>query len=719
MLESLQSMLRGAPGFSRQFQARRLLIAAACSTLFYSTWASALGLGEITLQSALGQPFRGEIQLVEAGGFEEGELSVSLANAQTFSQAGVERVFFLNDLRFTPVLRGNRSVIRVESTKVVTEPFLNFIVQINRPNGSLVHEYTVLLDPPGTVVLPKPTSNTASANQGQKDVPRQQAKPAALPPATQGNHYTVVQGDTLWVIAKRLKDAGSKPSATELMQGIRALNNNVDKLSLGQSLLLPDSAVVAPVAAAVAPVAAPTAPEQSAEELAASVLENQQLQKNLAELQAKVLAQDEQLAGSHKEVIELQTLLAEVKTAPPTPAQTATPVGTPAPVVVTPAPEESDSSNLLLLAAVAVLLLLLALGLYVRRQRQTASAVPEPSPAPVPTSPEMVSRVVSPAEPAQVSSRVEPVLGAAAVAATAAAAGAAAAPKQDSGESSDALDGVNIYIAYGRFTEAQGILRDAIAKEPERVDLRLRLLEVLAKQGDAQAYAVEEQALLDEGFDAGELQHLRSLHPNLAAAAQTVPELPVSLPETAVPLSTKPVASDEFQLNLDDLSMDADWDLVSPFAIPPTAKTKPVPEVAPIAPEPAFASNLKELPEVFEMPDEQFLSDFADPEPVRKVELSLLPEDGALYDDFLDSFKDAPDRLDLEPLSVGFEALDPVDFEALDREQQAAEKLEQAQSCLDKGDQHSAGQLLQELLDTQDSPEPLKQVARTLLKSIR
>jgi pilus assembly protein FimV len=124
------------------------LLAGAAVT--YSAWAPALGLGEITLHSALNQPLRADIALVDAAGLEENELSVSLATADEFSRAGVDRVFFLNNLKFTPVLRGRRSFIQVTSSKPVSEPFLNFLVQLNQPNGRLLREYTVLIDPPGS-----------------------------------------------------------------------------------------------------------------------------------------------------------------------------------------------------------------------------------------------------------------------------------------------------------------------------------------------------------------------------------------------------------------------------------------------------------------------------------------------------------------------------------------------------------------------------------------
>lgn len=139
MLESWHMALRCC--------ARLLLVGGAVT---YSALAPALGLGDITLHSALNQPLRADIALEDAVGLEEGELSVSLATADEFSRAGIDRVFFLNNLKFTPILRGNRSLIRVSSSKPVNEPFLNFLVQLNQPNGRVLREYTVLIDPPGS-----------------------------------------------------------------------------------------------------------------------------------------------------------------------------------------------------------------------------------------------------------------------------------------------------------------------------------------------------------------------------------------------------------------------------------------------------------------------------------------------------------------------------------------------------------------------------------------
>lgn len=185
---------------------RQLMLGLASGSALYSGMAPALGLGDITLHSALNQPFEAEIELLEVGDLGAQDLRVGLAPAEVFSRSGVERLYFLNDLRFTPLLRGSRSVIRVVSSRPVREPYLNFIVEVARPNGQLLREYTVLLDPPGSSAY---TSVAApSAAVVSQVTPRAQAPVApvrAVPPpsATAGHRHQVVRGDSLWSIAAR------------------------------------------------------------------------------------------------------------------------------------------------------------------------------------------------------------------------------------------------------------------------------------------------------------------------------------------------------------------------------------------------------------------------------------------------------------------------------------------------------------------------------------
>lgn len=144
--------------------------------------ASALGLGEIMLGSSLNQPLKAEIELLDAAGLDQGELSAGLASADEFSRAGLDRPSLLNDLHFSPKLQGNRAMIEVTSSQVVTEPYLTFLVRLDRPNGQLLRQYTVLLDPPGGAAQLRAPTVTAEPEVQHEPVA---AAPARLPAAEQ------------------------------------------------------------------------------------------------------------------------------------------------------------------------------------------------------------------------------------------------------------------------------------------------------------------------------------------------------------------------------------------------------------------------------------------------------------------------------------------------------------------------------------------------------
>lgn len=539
----------------------------------WSALAPALGLGEITLHSALNQPLRADIALVDVGGLEEGELSVSLATADEFSRAGVERVFFLNDLKFTPVLRGNRSWIQVTSSKPVNEPFLNFLVQLNQPNGRLLREYTVLIDPPGT---PGVVPATEAPVPSHSDSAFPQVQPAAAP-------------------------------------------------------------APAPKQAPPQPAAAP-APDPLAEQLAASVLQNQQLQATIDQLNLKIQAQDEQIAVEKKQSAELQARLEEIKQAPTQPV---------APVAVAPAPVvvEEPAINWLLVGGLLLLVALGGLVLWRRRRGEVQAALGS------------VSDQTSRHEPLP-SPTGEPLGQAPALQST------HAHPEET--PASDVLEAVAVYLTYGRFAEAISLLREAIEREPHRTDLAVQLLEVFGKQGDMEAYDEQEASLRNAGFDGQTLQEIRSRHPKIGPVSPAAVALPVVAPIATPP---EPEPTDEYQLNLDELSMDTQWDL------------------GPMDESPLSEPHSSEPPL---------------PEP--EIEWEIEPVSHALDDSFLDEFRDSP-SLELEPLSL--EPTEPT----------SAGKLEQAQTCIDDGDLDSAIQLLNELLKEAD--EPMKQTARSLLAGIR
>ncbi|MDE1169015.1 MAG: hypothetical protein PW845_27440 [Pseudomonas sp.] len=722
MLERFMACFRRTPQSSLHKPLARLL---AIGALGCSTLAGAVGLGDITLHSSLGQPLNADIELVDTAGLEEADLTANLASADEFARAGVDRIFFLNTLRFTPMFRDGRKVIHVVSSKAVTEPYLNFLVQVNRPGGQLLREFTLLLDPPGTAALapapfPTPAFGTArvAANTGPTStednppVPRAAAATATagpLPAASQGKRYVVAKGDNLWSIGKRLQAAGTTVPMNQLVREIRALNPESVHLAVGQSLLLPDAAVLPGGAAApaVAPVAVPEQAPAAPEQLASTVLENQQLQKDFDALQARLQSLESQVADKDKHVADLESQLAANKAPAPAAALVppARPAVTPAaPIAIEPIDEGSDFPWLQVLAAAAVIALLVALVLLQRRKRQQSLANAQwlAEQDDLPSAP-MASATVLGAMAAEASQSVAASL-------------ATSAVRRETSPTTDALDGASIYIAYGRFNEALGILDDGLGKEPERTDLRVRKLEVLGMQGNVEGFEHERQALLGMGYSAQIIDEIHGRYPKLAVVTPVVVAAAAPLVAAIAEPAPQEAAGehlDEFQLNLDDLSMDADWDLVSPFetAVPTRGKSTPELDLddEPGTVDAAFASNLKELPEVVEMPDEQFLSDFADSDEtfLQADEASDKDIDG-LDDAFLDNFVADADLPELDALTV--------DFDALDSQQESAEKLEQAQSCIDLGDLKSASDLLHELL--REGDESCKHAARQLLARI-
>ncbi|MDR8013916.1 FimV/HubP family polar landmark protein [Ectopseudomonas guguanensis] len=239
---------------------RKLVLAIAAASALSSGMAHALGLGEVTLQSSLNQPLVAEIELLEVRDLASNEVIPSLASPEEFIKAGVDRQYFLTDLKFTPVLKPNgKSVIRVTSSKAVREPYLNFLVEVLWPNGRLLREYTLLLDPP----LYSPQTTVAAAPQLPIAAPAPAPRPAVAPvaptaaapapaprpaapaPASRaisGNEYRTTANDTLWEIAKRVGGG----SVNQTMLAIQDLNpdafvgGNINRMKSGQVLRLPD-----------------------------------------------------------------------------------------------------------------------------------------------------------------------------------------------------------------------------------------------------------------------------------------------------------------------------------------------------------------------------------------------------------------------------------------------------------------------------------------------
>ncbi|MGR3889046.1 FimV/HubP family polar landmark protein [Pseudomonas sp. 1152_12] len=238
-------------------QVRKLVLAIAAASALSSGMAQALQLGEMTLKSKLNQPLSVEIELLDVGGLTASEITPSLASDQAFVDAGVDRQAFLNDLTFTPVINpSGRSVVRVTSSKPLPDSYVRFLLQVQWPNGRLMRDYSVLLDPAKF----EQSAPTASAPAPRLSAPTKTATAITAPAVSKPAQYTTTSRDTLWEIAAKNRNGAS---VQQTMLAIQALNpdafldGNINRLKTGQVLRLPDrqQATSLPQPAAIAEVA--------------------------------------------------------------------------------------------------------------------------------------------------------------------------------------------------------------------------------------------------------------------------------------------------------------------------------------------------------------------------------------------------------------------------------------------------------------------------------
>ncbi|MCK4675077.1 MAG: hypothetical protein KAT61_04120, partial [Gammaproteobacteria bacterium] len=271
---------------------RKLLATLVAGALFLPHTGFTLGLGEIEVNSALNQKLNADIELLSALPEDAENLIIKLASRKEFSRAGLDRPYLLNDLRFKSEVINGVPHIKVSSGSPIREPFLNFLVEIDWPNGHMLREYTVLLDPPVFMTQSAATVSSATADnsgfrpfsataanvvpvaapasvvtgssrpasgQAQVSAPRafdsrvsqtstfipapvvQQQTPINQPVGS----YRVKAGDTAWSLADAMRPDQSISVPQMLIAMLRAnpesfINENVNGLKRGYILRRPD-----------------------------------------------------------------------------------------------------------------------------------------------------------------------------------------------------------------------------------------------------------------------------------------------------------------------------------------------------------------------------------------------------------------------------------------------------------------------------------------------
>ncbi|EZQ20354.1 hypothetical protein CF98_05980 [Halopseudomonas bauzanensis] len=574
----------------------RLIVGMASLAALYAGSSHALGLGEVRLTSALSQPLNAVIELHGAEGLAPNDIVVSLADAETFSRVGIERPYFLNDLRFTPVRVNSQLAVRVESSRPVNEPYLNFLVQLHRPSGVLLREYTLLPDPPLYRPAPVLASSADIESVAEPAVvastvvapPVTPALPDLQPQADAGRYETSV-GDSLWAIAQATR-ADESVAVARQMRAIRALNpeafvnGDMDRLRVGRELILPTAAQMGVTGdVSVEPPQLRIEEPQLEAAVGAALAESEQMQSRLAALESRFNALLAELEERDRQITSLQAELEAARNARAAAlsalpvageeasgsmlpaAQTAMEPGAVARPLADPGeaaepvtnPEQRSAFKGWWWMPVALVAAIIALVMgYRRREPEPEPELAEPiAPRPVPQPVTMPGNRVA-----------------------------------------DPLEGVELYLTYGRLVEARTMLDKAIKAEPVRVDLRLKQLGVLAALGDSPAFAEQAQAVCELDGDVSRIEQLKAQFPQIDTVPRTEQVTPMG---EVTPMHDDALSSGQADLEM-DFDLNADWELIDGLGARMSR-----PEVA----EPGFESNLTDFPEVGEL-DEDFAGHF-------------------------------------------------------------------------------------------------------------
>jgi len=565
--------------------------------------AYSLGIGDIKLHSALNQSLNAEISLILSKTDKASDIKVNLAPPDKFDESGVPWTSFLSKIKFETVVGANNTVIiRISSKEAVKEPFLDFLLQVNWPKGSLYREFTVLLDPPVEYQMSSSATDynaePVKSTQPQQSPKQETRQKTVKVSGNSANEYGPTnKNDTLWHIAKIARQNSNFKEDISVEQMLIALykknpsafyKDNVNALLPKKTLTIPtidavrklshsealaeftkqakdwknprdtesDSSkvvtkespvnqlkLVAPAEKEVAKSVQVVAPENKPEETVSSPnepakaldkevvsptpainndLEDRMavLEKQLAMMQQIIVLKDQQLATLQGQV--------QVKSSVPVDPPKVEPVlSIPKPPVQIVAEETSSTYASFIWGGLSVVLLTLLGGFLWRKRKQDELRYGDSFFNPISTDfdnneddSEEISKDSFLKEEVIVDS---PIL-------------------EDDPMEIDPIVEADVYISYGRFQQAELLMRDAIKEYPARDEYKLKLLRIFYLTKNKQAFDAysSELAKADNNDDSEfwlNVNQLKNQFPK--DVINSVKEVVVSEQETVSPKDNK------------------------------------------------------------------------------------------------------------------------------------------------------------------------------------
>ncbi|MDX8380145.1 MAG: hypothetical protein R8K48_08945 [Gallionella sp.] len=116
-------------------------------TVFFMANVSALVLGKIDVQSALGQPLNAHIAFLKFSESDARQLNIHIANVDDYRKLGLQYPYGYQ-FQFRLITEpSNPPFIRVSTQQVINDPFVILLVKITSQSASFFKNYTFLIDP--------------------------------------------------------------------------------------------------------------------------------------------------------------------------------------------------------------------------------------------------------------------------------------------------------------------------------------------------------------------------------------------------------------------------------------------------------------------------------------------------------------------------------------------------------------------------------------------
>lgn len=141
-----------------------------------SPHAYALGLGEILVNSNLGEPLKARVELIEVTAADAQDLKAHLASMEAYRKNGLQ---YPEGVKFSFQLVNEQNAqpfVRITTTRPIEDLFVDLLIEVSSPSGKISKSYTILLDPPPDLsrspqagVQPAETQQTAQAESRQPD----------------------------------------------------------------------------------------------------------------------------------------------------------------------------------------------------------------------------------------------------------------------------------------------------------------------------------------------------------------------------------------------------------------------------------------------------------------------------------------------------------------------------------------------------------------------